>query len=64
MFNYLNREEREDWVGFFPATLDERTQHALPKAFRPTVHNLADEAVVDTASLPVSLHVDESSLAE
>lgn len=33
-------------VGFFPATLDETTQHALPVRFRPTLHHCPDEAVV------------------
>ena len=33
-------------VGFFPATLDDATQHALPARFRATLHHCPDEAVV------------------
>jgi phospholipase/carboxylesterase len=32
--------------GFFPSTLEEATQHKLPGRFRPTFHNLSNEAVL------------------
>ena len=34
-------------MGFFPATLDEAAQHKLPGKFRPSMHHLSDEAVLD-----------------
>eukprot|EP00966_Prymnesium_polylepis_P040482 939350-Prymnesium_polylepis.1 len=33
-------------TGFFPATLDEDIQHALPEKFRPTLHHCPEEAVL------------------
>lgn len=34
-------------LAFFPNTLDEATQHALPELLRPTGHNAAGECVLD-----------------
>lgn len=34
-------------VGFFPALLDEDTQHALPEMYKPRYHNLSHESVLD-----------------
>ena len=55
MFNYLARDS--DWVGFFPATLEEDLQKDLPIAFRATAHHLGEEAVLDISQLV--LHVPE-----
>ena len=38
-------------VAFFPALLDEATQHALPDALRPHKHNRPEESVLDHAML-------------
>jgi hypothetical protein len=51
MFNRLQRDA--DWIGFFPATLQESVQHALPRCFQPTEHYLAEEAVLDIRVLPL-----------
>ena len=34
-------------LGFFPATLEESLQHDLPVVFRPNLHYLDNEAVLD-----------------
>jgi hypothetical protein len=48
----LNRlEHRPDWLGFFPALLDEATQHDLPPALTPKKHYLAEEAVLDLENI-------------
>lgn len=39
-------------VGFFPALLDEETQHNLAEAFRPNFHYLPHEAVVKVDMFP------------
>lgn len=38
-------------TAFFPALLEEATQHALPEALRPARHNCPDESVLDPALL-------------
>jgi hypothetical protein len=48
----LNRlEHRPDWLGFFPALLDEDTQHHLPPNLTPKQHHLSEEAVLDLEQL-------------
>ena len=49
MYNTLARDG--DWWGFFPATLEEALQHALPAQFAAQGHHLAEEAVMDTNML-------------
>ena len=44
----INRlEHRPDWLGFFPALLDESVQHDLPSNLAPTRHHLAEEATLN-----------------
>ena len=43
MLNTLSR----GWVGFFPATLEETTQHDLPSKYKPTFHYCGHEATLD-----------------
>ncbi len=38
-------------IGFFPATLEESLQHDLPAIFRPTLHYLSNEAVLQLSCL-------------
>jgi hypothetical protein len=45
------------WFGFFPATLDEDTQHNLPEPFKPTMHYCGHESVIDTKLLDPNIIV-------
>jgi len=38
-------------LAFFPATLDEATQHALPAPLRPAKNNRPDECVLEASAL-------------
>lgn len=45
-------KEEDSRVGFFPALLEEATQHNLPAAFRPTRHYLGEETVLKLEMFP------------
>merc|ERR1711871_145037 len=49
------------WFGFFPATLNEDVQHALPQKFRPALHYCGDEAVIDIVRLDPELPIEGSA---
>jgi len=59
MYNTLARDG--DWWGFFPATLEETLQHALPAQFAAQGHHLAEEAVMDTNMLRAQPTVEHST---
>jgi hypothetical protein len=48
----LNRlEHRPDWLGFFPALLDEEVQHNLPPPLQAQRHYLSEEAVINLETI-------------
>eukprot|EP00658_Telonema_sp_P-2_P029891 TRINITY_DN22667_c0_g1_i2.p2 TRINITY_DN22667_c0_g1~~TRINITY_DN22667_c0_g1_i2.p2 ORF type:complete len:150 (+),score=26.55 TRINITY_DN22667_c0_g1_i2:60-509(+) len=42
-----NRLVETDRLGFFPALLEDDLQHQLPGKFRPALHHLSNETVLD-----------------
>ena len=53
----MNILHNKPWFGFFPATLCNDVQHALPLKFQPELHYCGDEAVVDVLRLNPELPI-------
>ena len=59
LYNALDSPPKGPRIGFFPATLDEATQQRLPGKFRPSLHNLSNEAVTEIPDDAIPRHVAE-----